>query len=138
MIEMGNSAAGQFCWVDLAASDAERAKSFYGRLFGWKSRARADSGSFTRLHLDGREVASVYQLGEARLRHGVPSHWMPYVQVDDVEDAARRAALLGGRVTVRPFTISGVARTALIVDSIGAHIGLWEPIDSGAQEHAHA
>jgi predicted enzyme related to lactoylglutathione lyase len=28
---------GSFCWVDVGANDAARAKAFYGGLFGWAS-----------------------------------------------------------------------------------------------------
>ncbi len=30
-------APGTFCWVDLATTDAEGAKAFYGELFGWEA-----------------------------------------------------------------------------------------------------
>jgi predicted enzyme related to lactoylglutathione lyase len=121
--------AGRFCWVDLAASDAEAAKEFYGRLFGWTAREQsANGGRFTRLRLSGRDVGSLYELKREQLQSGVPSHWTPYVRVGGVDDAARRAASLGGEVIVRPYTVVGIARVALILDSVGAPVGLWEPI----------
>jgi uncharacterized protein len=121
--------AGRFCWVDLAASDAEAAKVFYRQLFGWTSREEsANGGRFTRLRLSGRDVGSLYQLKREHLESGVPSHWTPYVLVDGVDAAARRAASLGGKVIVRPFAVAGVARIALILDSIGAPVGLWQPV----------
>jgi predicted enzyme related to lactoylglutathione lyase len=119
--------------MDLAASDAEVAKAFYGGLFGWTSRDQAaNGGRFTRLRLSGRDVGSVYQLRRAQLERGVPSHWTPYVRVDGVDESARRAAALGGEVIVRPFAVADIARIALILDSVGAPLGLWEPV--GAQE----
>jgi predicted enzyme related to lactoylglutathione lyase len=121
--------AGRFCWVDLAASDAEAAKAFYGRLFGWTSHEQpANGGRFTRLRLSGRDVGSLYQLGRGHLESGVPSHWTPYVRVDGVHEALERATALGGQVLVRPFAVAEVARIALILDAVGAPFGLWEPI----------
>ena len=32
-----------------------------------------------------------------------------------------------GEVFVRPCTIPGVARIALVLDSVGAQVGLWQP-----------
>jgi len=32
MHEPGHAATGAFCWVDLAATDVDRARGFYGRL----------------------------------------------------------------------------------------------------------
>jgi predicted enzyme related to lactoylglutathione lyase len=129
MIELGNAASGRFCWIDLAATDADRAKAFYGNLFGWSSHEQpANGGNFTRLRLGERDVGSMYQLRQSQLDHGVPSHWTPYIRVDDVDDVVRRAVALGGRVIVQPFAVSDIARIALILDSVGAHVGLWEPI----------
>ena len=35
MQETPNYKPGTFCWVELATSDGEAAKSFYTQLFGW-------------------------------------------------------------------------------------------------------
>jgi predicted enzyme related to lactoylglutathione lyase len=48
--------------------------------------------------------------------------------VHNVNDTVRRATSLGGTVIAQPFVVSGIARIALILDSVGALIGLWEPI----------
>jgi uncharacterized protein len=134
MAHLGKTDAGHFCWFDLAATDAESAKSFYSELFGWTSHEQAaNGGSFTRLQLSNEDIGSVYQLKKALLDTGMPSHWTPYVRVDDVEEATRRAEALGGTVIVHPFVVSGVAQIALILDSVGAVVGLWEPINLEAK-----
>jgi predicted enzyme related to lactoylglutathione lyase len=124
-----DQAAGHFCWVDLAASNARQAQDFYGKLFGWTAREdRAHGGTFTRLALDGREVGSVYQLRRSHLERGVPSHWTPYVRVDDIDTAALQTAALGGEVVIKPVAVAAMARISLIVDPVGAHLGLWQPL----------
>lgn len=91
MVHLNKTDVGQFCWLDLAATDAEKAKTFYENLFGWSSYEQpANGGSFTRLRLWGHDVGSLYQLRGALLKHGIPSHWTPYVRVDDVENAVQR------------------------------------------------
>lgn len=125
--------AGRFCWVDLAASDAGSAKDFYGKVFGWTANeARANGGSFMYLRLDGRDVGSLYQLNRALLDRGVPSHWTPYIRVDDMDEVGSRVIENGGTVLVPPFVVDGVARNALILDPVGAHVGLWEPLAGSA------
>jgi predicted enzyme related to lactoylglutathione lyase len=137
MIHPGKTEAGRFCWVDLAATDADSAKVFYEHLFGWTPFEHSvNGGGFTRLRLSDQEVGSIYQLKRVYLEQGVPSHWTPYIRVDDVNDAAARAVSFGGRVIVRPFAVSGIARIALILDSVGAQVGLWESIESNMQEDA--
>lgn len=130
---------GRFCWLDLAATDAVSAAQFYQQLFGWTSRMqRANGGHFTRLQASGRDVGSLYQLRRDLLDRGTPSHWTPYVRVLDVGDTARRAREIGGTVIVHPFEVSGVARIALIVDAVGAQIGLWESVGQAPEAAAHA
>src|SRR5262245_54033076 len=136
MVDPGNTVVGQFCWVDLAATDAARAKDFYGQVFGWTScEQSANGGSFTRMRLSDRDVGSIYQL--KRAHRDLPSHWTPYIRVDDVHDAVRRAVPHGGKVIIRPFVVSGIAQIALILDSVGAQVGLWEPIETNTKERTH-
>ena len=138
MVHFSKTDAGRFCWLDLAASDADNAKIFYEKLFGWTSHEQAaNGGSFTRLRLSDQDVGSIYQLRDALLKNGMHSHWTPYVQVDNVKDAVRRATALGGTVIARPFVMSGIARIALIQDSVGALVGLWEPIGLNMKANGH-
>lgn len=124
---------GEFCWLDLAANDATLAKRFYANAFGWSFHERsANGGSFTLCQVGEHVIASLYPLRKAQLAQGVPSHWTPYVRVDDVDDTARRAAELAGRVVVAPFDVQGMARIALIEDAVGALVGLWQALPVAA------
>lgn len=135
MIQPVDAVAGQFCWLDLAATDAHRAKRFYGQMFGWDAREySANGGSISRLQRAGQNVGSLYQLSPAHLQGGVPSHWTPYVRVGDLAAAVQRAVACGGSVVVEPFAVTGTARIALIQDAVGALIGLWEPFAVRVEE----
>jgi predicted enzyme related to lactoylglutathione lyase len=121
---------GGFCWLDLAASDAARAKAFYAQAFGWSAREQpALGGHYTRLSVGGVEFASLYPLRQAQLERGVPSHWTPYVRVRSTDATTHRMPELGGRVLVQPFDVPGAARIALIEDAVGALVGLWQPLE---------
>jgi predicted enzyme related to lactoylglutathione lyase len=118
---------GAFCWVDLAARDVAAARRFYAGAFGWTlSELRANGGVLIRCRAGGQDVGSMYQLGRAQLEHGMPSHWTPYIRVDSVDLTVRSIASLGGRLVVAPFDVEGIARIALIEDSVGALVGLWQ------------
>jgi uncharacterized protein len=139
VVDLGSVTAGRFCWVDLAATDAARATDFYRQLLGWTSHEeRANGGVFTRLQLAGHDVGSVYQLKRAHVERGVQSHWTPYIRIDDVEAAAQSVVALGGEIVVRPIVVAGIARIALIADPVGAHVGLWEPVDPNGMGTSHA
>lgn len=133
-----DSAVGRLCWLDLAASDAGRARSFYGELFGWVAQERrALGGVFTCLSHDGASIGSLYQLSREHRARGVPSHWTPYVRVDNVDATTRRAAALGGQTIVPPFEFPGIARVALMADSVGALFGLWQSAARESEEVPH-
>jgi uncharacterized protein len=120
---------GAFCWLDLAASDAGVAQRFYTQAFGWTFRDQPTlGGHFTRCHVGREKVGSMYQLKQAQLDHGVPSHWTPYIAVTQVDMALRRVAASGGRTIVAPLDVPGTARIALMQDAVGALVGLWQPI----------
>ncbi len=128
---------GAFCWLDLAASDADRAKRFYAQAFGWTFREQpALGGHFTRCRVGDREVGSLYQLPHRQLARGVPSHWTPYIGVADLEAALQDVVAAGGRIVVAqlevPLDAPEGARIALIEDAVGAFVGLWQSISPTA------
>ncbi len=137
-MHFGKTDVGRFCWLDLAATDVDSAKAFYGGLFGWTSFEQpANDGSFIRMRLSDQDVGSIYQLREPHIDQGIPSHWTPYIRVDEVDGAAQRVTLFGGKVIVRPFSVTGIARIALVIDSVGACVGLWEPIGAKRKANGH-
>lgn len=138
MIAPDSAAPGRFCWVDLATADSAKARAFYEQLFGWRSsEQRANGGSFSLLQLAGENVGSLYQLDRAHRERGVPSHWTPYVRVEDVEATAERVTRLGGSVLVGPLHVPGIAHIALILDPVGATVGLWQPVTEGGLTHGN-
>jgi predicted enzyme related to lactoylglutathione lyase len=137
MGRIDTEAVGRFCWVDLAASDAATAKCFYSQLLGWTSHdCDALGGVFTCLRNGGADIGSLYQLKQSHLVRGVPSHWTPYVRIADMDATIARAEALVGEVIVPPFTVPGMARVALILDAVGALVGLWQPVEAKLAEEA--
>ena len=87
----------------------KRPRHSRGNLFGWTPYEHpANGGSFTRLRLWDQDVGSLYQLRRVLLDHGIPSHWTPYVRVDDVENAVQRGIALGGSIIADPFVVSAL------------------------------
>jgi predicted enzyme related to lactoylglutathione lyase len=68
----------------------------------------------------------------------MPSHWTPYICVGDVKEAARRVTSCGGEVIIRPFALPGIARIALVLDSVGALVGLWESGEGDRRANGNA
>jgi predicted enzyme related to lactoylglutathione lyase len=52
---------GTFCWVDLATTDLEGARSFYTGLFGWEAEVTqgGSGGMYALMNLDGDEICGL-------------------------------------------------------------------------------
>ena len=130
MTTLPTAEVARFCWMDLAASDASAASSFYSALFGWRAGEHAaNGGRLMRFSAGEDPVASLYQLSRRHLSDGVPSHWTPYVAVADAAASASRAEALGARVIVKAFELPGMARVCLLEDPVGAVVGLWQKVE---------
>jgi predicted enzyme related to lactoylglutathione lyase len=123
MSEFKMPANGSFCWNELATTDAEAAQNFYTELLGWQIKVSEGAGmQYNEIVVGGRHVGGIYKMGP---EYGeAPSHWMPYVAVEDVDAKARQVSELGGKVCVPPMDIPNVGRFCVINDPTGATISL--------------
>ncbi len=124
---MMNSKAGQIVWHDLFTSNRERAVAFYGKVANWTYTVeRATDFAWGGgekdfvLALSGDEAGA----GFAETPAGLPSGWIPYVEVPDVDTAIARADVMGAEIIRPPFEVPGVGRNALLRDPLGALVGV--------------
>ena len=122
---------GAPCWVDLATTDQEAAKSFYGGLFGWSYEEmpmdEAGQQRYSMARLDGSYAAAIYPQQEEQRQMGIPPHWSVHLSVEDVDDAAGRVSGLGGKLLMEPFDVFESGRMAALSDPTGAAVALWQP-----------
>ncbi len=113
------NAPGCFCWSELACRDTRAAAAFYGSVFGWESdTSQMGPMTYTEWRLAGRAVGGMVHMDE-EWPADVPPRWVVYFAVADCDDAAARAAGLGGQVTVPPAD-APPGRLAVITDPQGA------------------
>jgi predicted enzyme related to lactoylglutathione lyase len=116
---------GAPCWNDLFSSDPERAKEFYGRLFGWTTMDPGpEYGGYFLFQKDGKTVAGcMANDGE----QGVPDTWTVYLTTDDADSTAESAKANGGQVHMEPMDVTQNGRFTMLADPGGASIGAWQP-----------
>jgi predicted enzyme related to lactoylglutathione lyase len=56
----------------------------------------------------------------------IPSYWMPYFQVTNVDQSASKAKELGGKTMIGPQDIPGTGRFAILVDPQGAIFAVFQ------------
>jgi uncharacterized protein len=113
-------ANGKICYLEMPATDIARSSNFYGQVFGWNIRKRADgsiafddavngvSGTWVR----GRQPASSPGL-------------LFYVFVDSVAKALEAVVANGGEI-VQPIGADAPEITARFRDPGGNVIGLYQ------------
>jgi hypothetical protein len=127
MADMTAHAPGTFCWVELATTDQEAAKRFYGRLFGWAAEDLpiGEGMTYTMLRHRGRDAGALFRMSPEEAAR-VPPHWNSYVAVASADAAATKAAALGGTLLHEPFDVADVGRMAVVRDPQGAILAVWQ------------
>lgn len=116
---------GAPCWVDLYTSDTDRARSFYGELFGWTSeQADEEFGGYINFSKDGQMIAGGMANDGSS---GMPDVWSVYLATDDAEATVAAATSNGGQVIVPAMPVGDLGSMAVVLDAGGAAIGAWQP-----------
>ncbi len=129
MPQVTSHTPGTFCWVELATSNPESAKTFYSQLLGWtwSDEPVSDEMLYTILQRDGNFVGGLFQMHTQMVEQGIPPHWACYISTDDVEAASARIAEAGGAVISGPFDVFELGRMLLAADPTGATFAVWQP-----------
>jgi len=128
MPEMTQYTPGSFCWMELLAADTEKAKAFYGELFGWTTNdvPGPDNSIYTILLKNDKSVGALCAMPDVAKQHGVPTHWQNYIAVVNVDESAERVSQLGGNVLMPPMDADDIGRMAIVQDPTGAAFSLWQ------------
>jgi predicted enzyme related to lactoylglutathione lyase len=116
--------ANPFVHVELATTDLDKAKSFYQALFDWKLNEMDMGGGMSYTMIDVGEGT-----GGGMMKHpmpGAPSAWVPYVLVDDVAAATRKAKTLDAKIIRDVSEVAGMGSFSIIQDPTGGVMGLWQ------------
>jgi uncharacterized protein len=111
-----------FVHMELSTSDVPKAKDFYTGLFGWE---------YTDNDM-GHMIYSTFKPstgpgGGMFSMPGVPTMWLPYVGVEDINVATDKAKSLGATIKHGPMEIPNVGWATILADPTGATIALFQP-----------
>jgi hypothetical protein len=118
---------GIFCWNELMTRDPEKATKFYTELIGWQTVDSDIQGmKYTTLKAGDKDAAGLMEMPSG-IPEEVPSHWMAYIAVDDVDPMAKKTIELGGQVLHGPEDIPNIGRFCVIQDPSGGVVSLYTP-----------
>ena len=114
-----------FGWAELSARGVDKALPFYQKVFGWSTKPNdmgPDSPPYYEFQLNGQSIAGGQEM-QKMVPAQVPSYWLVYFAVDDVDKAFKAATAAGARELVSPMDFPG-GRFAIVTDPQGAQFGL--------------
>jgi predicted enzyme related to lactoylglutathione lyase len=125
-----DSAASMGCiaWLDLTVPDASATRDFYREVVGWSVQdvEMEDSGAkyadYNMLGEDGNAAAGVCHARGAN--QGLPTAWMLYLPVGDLEESLRLVEEEGGKILKATQGPDGSYLYAAIQDPVGACLAL--------------
>ena len=120
---------GEIAHIEFPADDTERARRFYAAVAGW------DIGGPTEGFPDYYMFRNGEGTGGAIGKRGesTGSALRIYITVDSLEDATAAAEANGGTVVAQPADIGGgMGRYAVVRDTEGSEVGLWQSTDDAA------
>src|SRR5258705_4121503 len=128
MQEIPEYKPGTFCWVELATTNGQAAKTFYTQLFGWDyvDNPVGPDMIYTMLKLNGKDVGALYQMPSEMRAQGIPPNWLNYVSVTSADETAEKAKAAGATLLKDPFDVFTVGRMAVVKDPTGAVFALWQ------------
>jgi len=110
----------------LHTRDPERARAFYGAVFGWDF-VDHDMGemTYTECQIHGKAIGGMADI-RGRVPDEVPAYWMVYFGSVDTDEAVRKIKELGGQVMFGPVDIPA-GRFAMVTDPDGAAFAVMQP-----------
>jgi predicted enzyme related to lactoylglutathione lyase len=119
------NAPNTFGWAELNSRGIEKAIPFYEAVFGWTAKtSEMGEGAppYTEFQLEGQSVAGGMEMNPM-VPAEVPSYWMVYFTVDDVDKSFKDAADAGGQEMMAPQDFPG-GRFAIVRDPQGGVFGV--------------
>jgi len=116
-----------FIWHELVTPDQKKSGAFFSKLLGWdiKEVDAGEFGTYTLFQKEGQDVAGM--MNPTPDTPGEGTYWHSYIEVEDVDECAKRAPELGGKVLVPPHDIQDVGRVCIVSDPMGAISYLMKP-----------
>ena len=115
-----SSGSPEFSWHQLTTTDAEAALRFYSELFGWAEVGKHDMGPMGVYHLVGIQGVQSIGMFKSPPDKPMPTQWMCFAHVTDVDKSANAAKAAGGKVVQGPMEVPGGTWIANLVDPQGA------------------
>ena len=116
-------AASSIVWFEIPADNPERARKFYGKLFGWKINKFPGMNDYWHIDTGGSDDTP----DGGMMKRKFPQHPITnYVAVASVDDAAVQVEKLGGKICMAKTAVPQMGYFVICEDTEGNMFALWE------------
>jgi len=112
-------------WFEIPADNVERARAFYGKLFGWKIKKFPGPMTMPYWHIDtggGDQTPDGGMMKRQSPEHGITN----YVNVASVDQAAAKVQRLGGKIIMAKSPVPQMGYFVICQDTENNTFALWE------------
>jgi predicted enzyme related to lactoylglutathione lyase len=116
---------GDASWIELMTTDMHAALKFYQDVFQWQPGQSMDMGPAGKYQMFNRPHGQIGgMMNKPKEMANVPAHWQIYFRVPDVDAAASRVKVNGGKILNGPMDVPDGDRVVNAMDPQGAAFGL--------------
>jgi predicted enzyme related to lactoylglutathione lyase len=119
-----NNGTSSIVWFEIPADNVERARTFYGKLFGWKiTEFPGAKKPYWFIETGGdKEMADGGMMERQHPDHGITN----YVAVPSVDQAAAKVEKLGGKICMEKTAVPEMGYFVVCEDTENNTFALWE------------
>ena len=115
--------AASIAWFEIPADNIDRARKFYGALFGWKIEQFPGMPDYWHIDTGGRDETPD---GGLMKREHAEQPITNYVAVSSVDEAAKKVETLGGKICKPKAAVPEMGYFAICTDTENNTFALWE------------
>ncbi len=114
---------GRFVWFELQTKEVAKATSFYPEALPWRIEPMSmqDGSLYTMIKVGEAGIGGILSPPA-----DVPTAWMSYVSVADVDETAKKITAAGGTTPMDAFDVPGVGRMQPASDPQGGMFSLFK------------
>lgn len=104
-------------------TDPKASLAFFTGLFGWSVKEipmGPPFGTYTMFGVNGKDMAGMMPMPADK---GIPSHWMAYISVDNIDEAISYIEQNGGKIVMPKCDVPNVGTFAIALDPQGGVTG---------------
>ena len=115
--------AASIIWFEIPADKPERARKFYGALFGWKINRFPGMTDYWHINTGGADASPD---GGLMARKHPEQPIINYINVESVDKSAAKVQKLGGRICMSKTAVPEMGYFVICEDTEGNTFALWE------------